>query len=94
MPLGKTAPRFQRGAKMQKAKLHIEPIEQEYINKYKERTDTTYIKLQEQHVPKDIMEELVQLRMDNIFLRQQLEQKKKILTDIGMNPFAVTKTLT
>lgn len=79
---------------MQKAKLHIEPIEQEYISKYKERTDTTYIKLQEQNVPKDIMSELVQLRMDNIFLRQQLEQKKKMLTDIGMNPFAVTETST
>ena len=73
---------------MKQAKLHIEPMEQEYINKYKERIDTTYIKLQEQGVPKDIMYELVQLRMDTIHLRKQLELKKAQLTAFGINPFA------
>lgn len=73
---------------MQRAKLQIEPMEQEYISKYKERTDITYIKMQEKGIPKEIYHELVQLRMDNIFLRNQLEKKKAELTAIGMNPFA------
>lgn len=73
---------------MKKAKLHIEPMEQEYINKYKERIDTTYVKLQEQGIPSEMISELVQLRMDVIFLRKQLEIKKAQLTSIGINPFA------
>ena len=72
---------------MRKAKLQILPIEQEYINKYKEREDITRIKLQEKNVPNDIICELIQLRMDNIFLRGKLKEKTDKLTAIGANPF-------
>lgn len=72
---------------MKKAKMQLLPIEQEYINKYKEREDITRIKLKEKNVPSDIIHEIIQLRMDNIFLRGKLKEKTDILTSIGANPF-------
>lgn len=72
---------------MKQAKLHILPIEQEYINKYKEREDVTRIKLCKLNIPNDIICEIIQLRMDNIFLRGKLKEKTDILTSIGSNPF-------
>lgn len=72
---------------MKKAKMQLLPIEQEYINKYKEREDITRIKLQEKNIPNDIIHEIIQLRMDNIFLRGKLKEKTDILTSIGANPF-------
>lgn len=72
---------------MKKAKIYICPIEREYINKYKEREDTTRIKLEEKNIPNDIINEIIQLRMDNIFLRGKLKEKTDKLTAIGANPF-------
>ena len=72
---------------MKKAKIQLLPIEQEYINKYKEREDITRIKLKEKNIPNDIIHEIIQLRMDNIFLRGKLKEKTDILTSIGANPF-------
>lgn len=72
---------------MKKAKMQLLPIEQEYINKYKEREDITRIKLKEKNIPNDIIHEIIQLRMDNIFLRGKLKEKTEILTSIGANPF-------
>ena len=72
---------------MKQAKLKILPIEQEYINKYKEREDITRIKMKEKNIPNDIIHEVIQLRMDNIFLRGKLKEKTDILTSIGANPF-------
>lgn len=70
-----------------KARLELSPYDIEYCNIYKEREDITRIKLRERNVPNDLICEIIQLRMDNIHLRNQLEKKKRMLSDIGMNPF-------
>lgn len=72
---------------MKKGKLYISPIEREYVEKYKERYDITLIKLQEKKIPNDISQELVQLRMDNIFLRAKLEEKTRKLNGLEQCPF-------
>ena len=78
---------IRKGERMKKAKIYISPMEREYINKYKEREDTTRIKLEEKGVPNDVICEVIQLRMDNIFLRGKLKEKTDMLTSIGLNPF-------
>lgn len=70
-----------------KARLSFDTYDKEYIKIYKEREDITRIKLKEMNVPNDLICEIIQLRMDNIHLRNQLEKKKRMLSDIGMNPF-------
>lgn len=69
------------------ARLFIDDNEREYIEIYKEREDTTRIKLQEQNIPNVLICEIIQLRYDNIFLRRQLEKKNKMLSELGSNPF-------
>lgn len=76
-----------KGKNMKKANLYIEPIERDYIEKYKERTDTTQIKLKQLNIPNDMIADIIQLRMDNIFLRKKLAEKTAQLTAIGANPF-------